>query len=72
MIVFQTGEPVTITCEGRTIPGFVHLASPNGKSLMLMFDAMLDGHVGMMPVMFEDDGVFRALMTGVVVELARR
>jgi NADH dehydrogenase FAD-containing subunit len=68
-IIFQTGDPVTIDCQGRTVPGVVQLASSNGKSLMLKFDAMLDGHVGMMPVLLDDDGVFRSIMSGVAVEL---
>lgn len=72
MTTFQTADPVTIGCQGRTVDGVVQLASSNGKSLMLCFDAMLDGHVGMMPVLLGDDGVFRSIVTGTAVELTPR
>lgn len=70
--IFHTGDPVTIGCQGRTVQGVVELASPNGKSLMLSFEAMLAGHVGMMPVLLEDDGVFRSIISGIAVELEGR
>lgn len=67
--LFKTGDPVVIGCDGRTVPGVVQLASANGKSLMLSFDALLDGHAGMMPVLLDDDGVFRSIISGIAVEL---
>lgn len=50
--VWKTDEQVRITVERRTVDGVVVLASPNGKSLMLAFDAMLVGHAGMKPVLW--------------------
>jgi hypothetical protein len=55
-----------VTCAGTVL-----LASANGRSLMLGFDAILLGHVGMMPVLLGDDGVFRSVATGDEVRLAR-
>jgi hypothetical protein len=60
----RKGELVCLTCEGRSVPAEIVLISPNGKSLILVFDAMLDGHVGTMPIFLDDDGTYRALMTG--------
>jgi hypothetical protein len=53
MHVWKTGDLVRITYEGRSVDGAVKLASPNGLSLMLEFDAILGGCVGMMPVLYE-------------------
>lgn len=60
----KKGDRVTVTCAGRTVPAEVALISSNGKSLVLTFDAMLDGHVGTMPVLRDDEGIYRALVTG--------
>lgn len=68
----KTGDAVQIECDGRTIPGTVILASPNGASLMLGFEAVLDGHLGMMPVSRNDDGSYQSIMTGIVVQLINR
>jgi hypothetical protein len=65
----KTGDRVKIECAGRRVDGTVILASENGASLMLAFEALLDGHVGMMPVLRGDDGSYRAIMTGSTVEI---
>ena len=57
----RTGQRVTITYDGRTLDGLVVLASGNGRSLMLSFEGILGGWVGMMPVLADGDGVFRPL-----------
>jgi len=51
MTPLQTGDAVKITYEGRTVDGFVIMASPNGRSLLVKFEAMLGGYVGMMPIL---------------------
>jgi hypothetical protein len=68
----QTGDNVLIECDGRRVPGVVMLASGNGKSLVLEFDALLDGHLGMMAVSLADDGKYSALLTGSEVVLIKR
>lgn len=65
----KRGDRVLIECDGKTVLGIVLLASENDKSLMLSFDALIDGHVGMMPVLQDDDGEYRSIMTGVLVKL---
>jgi len=45
------------------------MASQNGRSLVLEFEAILDGHVGAMPVLQQDDGGYVALMTGSPITL---
>ncbi len=73
MINFKTGQSVTITCDGRSLPATVLLASENGMSLALSFDAALwagDGmYAGTMPVLRDDDGVYRDLMLGHAVTI---
>lgn len=68
--IFTTGERVTITYEGRTVVGTVKLASTNGVSLFLEFEALLGGFVGGMPVSRGDDGVFRDIVVGKEVGLS--
>jgi len=70
MRVWKTGEAVRITYEGRTVEGTVLLASRNGTSLFLEFDALLGGYAGRMPVSVDDDGVIRDLMNNLPVELS--
>ena len=58
----KTGDLVTIECEGRTVDGWIILASKNGASLMLGFEAMLGGHVGMMPVLRDKGDRYHSIM----------
>jgi hypothetical protein len=67
---WRIGDAVTIECDGIAIPGEVKFASPNGVSLMLGFEAIIDGHVGSMPVLQGEDGSFTSIMTGTPVFLS--
>jgi hypothetical protein len=67
----KTGDPVWIGCDDRTVEGIIALASENGVSLMLQFEAILGGHVGTMPVVLED-GVYRSIITGEAVAIVPR
>lgn len=53
---YRNGDAVRITYEGHTVEGSVALASDNGLSLILQFEALLNGYAGSMPVLSEDDG----------------
>lgn len=64
----KTGDRVTIIHQGRRYPAVLMLASDNEESLMLSFEAIIDGHVGMMPVL-KEDGVYRSIMTGIEIEV---
>lgn len=66
---FKTGERLRLTYDGRTVDASVLLASGNGYSLMLSFEALLGGYVGQMPVLLEDDGAYRDLLKGQLVQL---
>lgn len=67
--LYGIGDAVLIECDGLSVPGEVVFASPNGVSLMVRFDAILDGHVGQMPVLMNEDGSYTAIMTGTPVSL---
>jgi hypothetical protein len=69
MEILRTGDAVLIECEGAKTEGVVIFASSNGKSLMLGFDAVLHGHVGMMPVSRNDDGGYSSVITGIDVKV---
>jgi hypothetical protein len=70
-VKFKTGDQVWVGCDDRTVEGEVILASKNGRSLILGFEAILDGCVGKMPVM-ETDGVYRNILTGQAIAVAAR
>lgn len=53
-MTLKRGDHVWITYDGQTLPALVGIASPNGRAAMLMFDGILGGYVGTMPV-FADD-----------------
>ena len=67
----RKGDVVQVTYEGRTVEATVLLASSNGRSLFLEFDALLGGYAGTMPVL--QDGTqphrYRDLVTGRRVEV---
>jgi hypothetical protein len=71
-MTFKTGDRVWVGCDDRTVEGWIILASSNGVSLMVGFEALLDGHAGTMPVMLDDHGVYRALLTGHAIALVER
>lgn len=70
MTILKTGDHVLIGYADRwSVPGIVKLASPNGKSLMLQFEALLGGYAGLMPVLQRDDGSYRDLLMGKPVHI---
>lgn len=60
--MLKTGDRVKIQFEGREVEGLVQLASKNGKSLMLSFEAILGGWAGQMAVLQNDKGEYRELV----------
>lgn len=66
---FQKGQRVTLTCAGRSVPATILMASENQRSLVLNFDAIITGHVGAMPVLLGEDGVYRSILDGVEVQV---
>lgn len=72
-VVFKCGDEVIATCGGKTVDAMVTLASPNARSLIISFEAMLAGHVGTMPLLWHDgDGEYVSLMGAFPVTLALR
>jgi hypothetical protein len=70
-MAFHKGDVVIITMGLDEVTGVVLLASANGRSLMLSFDKILRGHVGMMPVLQGEDGSFRSIVSREIVQLER-
>jgi hypothetical protein len=71
-MTLRTGDEIMIEYEGRRVPGLIALASSNERSLMITFDAMIDGHVGMMPLLRDEHGVYRSLATKKPVKITPR
>lgn len=71
-MMLKSGDRVEITYEGRTVDALVFMASPNGLSLFVRFEAMLGGFVGAMPVLGEtSEGPWRDVFYGLPVALKR-
>ena len=67
----ERGDGVWITRDdGREIVAVVRIASPNGRALMLLFDAIIGRWMREMPVLELEDGRWEAL-DGMPVTLRR-
>jgi hypothetical protein len=62
----RKGTKCRIKYDGRSVDAWILLASDNDKSLAVGFDAMIDGHCGMMPLLSEhpESGLYRSVLTG--------
>ena len=69
---FKTGDAVLIEYGEAATLGHVVFASGNGRLLMLGFEAIIEGHVGMMPVLRDDDGTYRSIVNDITVKLTAR
>lgn len=69
---FRRGDKIIVTdwMGLGPYPAVVAMASSNGRALMLSFEAIIDGHVGMMPVLWER-GIFVSIITDHPVTLDR-
>lgn len=51
--VWKQGDPCRLRCEdGRVVAATVELVSANGHSLALAFEAVINGWVAMMPLLW--------------------
>lgn len=58
----RTGDRVVlVTDTGRRVDALVTLASQNGRSLALTFDAMIGDWLGGLAAFHHDDGVWRSI-----------
>jgi hypothetical protein len=70
MIAFRAHDRVRLSYRRWVVEAEVVLASDNGMSLLLTFEALLGKHAGAMPVLFEDGG-FRSIIDGAPVTLSK-
>jgi len=74
----QRGEFVCVSAHGVTKDAMVGLASPNGRSLILLFDGGLfwpgdgGGYVGSMPVFENDNGEWVELINQRPITIERK
>jgi hypothetical protein len=70
--VWKTGERcrVRLGRERRIVPAVVQLASGNGHSLFIVFEAMLGGHAGAAPLLWDESrGGFYSIASEALFEL---
>lgn len=63
---------LNLTHGGRTLPAKIRLASKNGLSIALMYEGILGGFVGMVPLLWDEiEQSYLALGTNERFELSR-
>lgn len=70
----QRGDFVTLAIDTWTRPAMVGLASPNGVSLIVLFDGaapIAGGFAVGMLALLQEDGVYRDLMSRTPVHVTR-
>lgn len=64
-MIYRKGQLVKLTAGEHTVTAEIMAASTNGKSLFLRFEAILNGHVGCIPLVQDDDGPgYHSIITG--------
>ena len=71
MTTLRAGDPIDITCEGRTVEGEIELLSENQDAMVIAFEAILGGYAGRMPVL-RLDGVYRDIYGKVELKITPR
>jgi hypothetical protein len=69
-ISFEKLEKVILTVDGEQYLAQIALASPNSVSLMLTFESIVAGHVGMMPLLWERDSYY-SIISGIPAEVRK-
>lgn len=69
---YAKGDAIEVSCNGRTVAGTVILASDNGISLLIEFEALLGGHLGKMPVTMIDGTNGYSIIDGTEVTIVRK
>jgi len=70
-MTFEKGDRIKIVYGEREVEGEVVIGSHNNAALMISFDAMLGGHVGVMPVLVHDQerGIYHSIIDGTEVRI---
>jgi hypothetical protein len=71
-VTIKTGDKVVLYCDGSRVEAEVRLASPNGKSAIFTFEAILAGHVGMMPAIMHNNTEGVSLVGGLPIVVVRQ
>lgn len=73
-MTYMSGDEILIAFEGKTIPGTVVMISTNQVSAMIKFDAVINDHVGLMPVQRHDlaKGIYRSIINGTEVTFQKK
>jgi hypothetical protein len=73
-MTYSKGDAIQITCDDRTIDGWIIMISENQVSALIGFETILGKHAGMMPIMRRDleRGVYRSIIDGTEVTMRRK
>jgi hypothetical protein len=63
-VTYRKGDLVKLTAGERSVTAVIEAASLNGKSLFVRFEAIVNGHVGGMPLLQNDAGIYESIVTG--------
>ncbi|SHG24922.1 hypothetical protein [Bradyrhizobium erythrophlei] len=67
----KKGDEIIITCGERIVPGEIVMISDNQVSAIISFEALLEGHAGLMPIVRHDKErcAYRSIIDGTEVTL---
>lgn len=69
-MTWKTGDSCIMVANGEKWLATVSLATANQNALGLTFDGHIRGHAGFVPILRDDDGVYRSIIDkSVTVEL---
>ena len=68
-MTWKRGDFIWVEYEGERKKAMIVLASPCGGSLMVMFDGLCGGFVGMMPLLRDEAGRYHELVRDRIVEV---
>jgi hypothetical protein len=68
---FEQGDKIEFDINGVTREGVIVLASPNNVSLMIGFRGIIDDHLGMMPVLRDDQDNYHILTSNKPIEIRK-
>lgn len=67
----RRGEFVRVTWEGGSVQAMVAFASPNGRSVIILYDGILAGFVGMAPLSESAESDVWTTLAGTTVVVSR-
>jgi hypothetical protein len=67
---FNRGERVIVHYDGGTATAEIGVRSGNGRAIAIVFDGMIEGYAGVMPLMWNGTA-FENVFDGIIIRIER-